>query len=221
MNNHNALLFYNREYLYNIHYLINNGYLNWHFFNFDNCNYINGTNLDFKEFTINNKFLINARNNKILLAEDIISKGILFPFFAYSFNYQNLKNNILVGQGKHRIYSLLLYKTYYNTNINKEFLWIEFPKKLKNEIPPNVLYEFNGATNSIELINTPIQTSFPQLYRVFDRMGSCLSNRMFNNEIFKPNPILNDKNLFQQFISTPLDENNILFQYLPKEYLQN
>lgn len=202
--------FYYKEYLYNIHTLINQHFMNWRFLLFDEYHYINGTNYDYKEFTIANKFLSNNVDKKEKLGEDILTRGVLFPFFAYSFKEKQEKT-VRVGQGKHRIYSLLLYKKIHKIDINKEFLWLEFPQKIKFYIPPNTLYIYLWDTRKTVLLDKPITNIF-QLYKIFDGLGAGLSNSLFEFKQFKPTPIFNNKQIFQEFINNPLDENNILFK---------
>lgn len=205
----NALSFYQKEYLYNLYYLINTLGCKWEFIPFCNKNYNNGTNLDYRDFSIKNKYLLMAQENKTKLAEDILKNGIIFPFFAFNLNYNN---KISIAQGKHRIFSLLLYSKNNNCLIDKPFLWIELPQSSKIFIPKNTLCTYGLKTDSIKKIEMDI-TDSQTLYQLLDFLGSSISTPFFNNSSFQPNPIFQNENLFRQFIESPLDENNILFKY--------
>ena len=199
---------YHIKYLMNLHYLINEMGCHWEFIDFDSYNYINGTNLKANDFTIANAFLLECKDNKIELAKNILSKGVYFPFFYFS----KTDDTIEVAQGKHRVYSFLLYQKKYQA-VNKKFLWIEIPQiDFAQPYGKDILSYFDERVMNMQTIPQDI-TNGKQLYKYLDRQGGSLSAiiKMHEEDIL-PSPILNNEELFKQFITTPLDENNIIYK---------
>lgn len=203
---------YNYYYMISLYNLMHTYKCEWEFLTINEKQVLNGTDLKYDDFH-RNPYLQAHENNKIGLAEDIMSKGMYFPYFVYGLpNEQPSENSISLALGKHRYYSKLLYQKKYG-QINKKFLFIYVPNKLSYVdylSLSNFFYEFNGA----EVILTDKIFTFSQreLMKYFDHVGGTLSQPLLIQQI-ETNPILNNEELFKQFIESPLDENNIMFKY--------
>lgn len=208
---------YYKYYLINIYNLIHTYQCNWYFEEIpkEHCKYVNNTHLKHDHFQSANSFLNKYREEKMLLGEDLIKNGSFFPFFSHKNQRENTIDIIL---GKHRVYSLMLYYNFHSEEIKKQFLIIELPEKTSNiyhsKINKDVFYAFREDLNPI-LVPQQLHSRFHLLVHLFDAIGGKLSNLLFNSNL-SPSEILNNENLFTQFINEPLDENNILFKYIPE-----
>lgn len=206
-------------YMVSLYYLINEYGCKWKFLNINEKTFLNGTNLRFDAFE-RNKYLKEYENNKIGLAEDILTKGMYFPYFIYGLeNEQPDENTIRLALGKHRLYSKLLYQIKNETLIEKKFLFIYVPNELsllKNIYPKNPNYHFYTLKEDSAIIRDHYFTESKKLMKFFDLTGGFLSNLLLDSSI-KTNPILNDPILFEKFINSPLDSDNILFQIYQNE----
>ena len=137
-----------------------------------------------------------------------------FPYFIYGLkNEQPDESTIKLALGKHRFYSKLLYQEKYNSVIDKDYLFIYVPNHPENiieMIPKDLNFRYYlVAKNGMQVEERRFYNQ-KTLMNYFDITGGILSNFLINSDI-PANPILNDKKLFEQFINTPLDKNNILF----------
>ena len=208
---------YNYYYMISLYNLIHEYNCEWEFFNINDKNFLNGTNLKYDEFARNN-YLVKYQDQKTGLARDILQNGMFFPYFIYgSKDEQPDENTIRLALGKHRLYSKLLYQAKEKTNIDKKFLFIYVPNSFsidRNHRRPskNPNYHFYILnSNNKPIIKNDKFASGRALMRYFDITGGRLSNEIINSKL-ATNQILNDESLFQEFINAPLDENNILFK---------
>lgn len=199
-------------YMISLYQLIHNYDCEWGFYSINEKKFLNGTNLNYEEFA-RNKYLETYKNEKIGLAKDILTKGMYFPYFVYgNKSEQRDKNTIRLALGKHRLYSKLLYQQKYGI-INKKFLFIFIPDILPKRTPPIFNYYFYlFAGNASLMTDTIFSGENTDLMTYFDLAGGRLSDLLINDTI-PTNPILNNEELFKQFIESPLDENNIMFKY--------
>lgn len=199
-------------YMISLYQLIHTYNCEWDFFTINEKKFLNGTNLNYEEFA-RNKYLEAYQDNKIGLAQDILHNGMYFPYFVYgNKKEQPNEHTIQLALGKHRLYSKLLYQYKFDL-IEKKFLFIFVPNQLPKKQMPLLNYYFYILANKKTIISDAIFiNSKTELMKYFDITGGILSNLLINSGIVA-NPILNDEKLFKQFIESPLDEKNILFQY--------
>ena len=205
---------YYYHYLNCIYQLINNYHWSYLWIDLNHSDYLykNCSGKRYKEFFTQNSYLNDCKNNKKQLGLDILKNGMYFPFFGLSLEQKELsKHQINLLLGKHRLYSLLNNKELLE---NKKFLFLIAPfspsemfnsKILINEeiyiAQKNNLYTFTAKNRN-------------QFVRAFIMFSDTIPEWIYPyGELIKPNPILNDEELFKQFIESPLDENNIMFKY--------
>lgn len=207
---HNCYYYY---YMISLHNLINTYNCAWDFHTINEKQHVNGTNLKYTDFT-HNEYLQKYENTKIGLAEDILTNGMYFPYFVYGLPEEQENNIIHLALGKHRYYSKLLYQHKNNMLIEDKFLFIYVPNILPIITYKNTqryFYNFKDNFNAVISDNIFVN-SRKELMVYFDITGGRLSRDLVKNQI-PTNPILNDEELFRQFIESPLDENNIMFKY--------
>lgn len=211
---------YNYHYMVSLHNLINFYDCKWEFLTINEKIFLNGTNLKYNDFSTN-EYLRTYKEEKIKLAEDILSNGMYFPYFIYGLpEEQEDEKTASIALGKHRYYSKLIYQKK-NGIINNKFLFIYVPNEFKKlNIPhgfQHCFYAFNekGVLTLRDTIFTVLRRD---LIKYFDTFGGQISTLLVKDRL-KTNPILNDEKLFTEFISSPLDENNILFSYYTPNYL--
>lgn len=208
---HNCYYYY---YMISLHNLINTYNCAWDFHSINEKQHINGTNLKYTDFT-HNEYLKKYENEKIGLAEDILNNGMYFPYFVYGLPEEQENNIIHLALGKHRYYSKLLYQHKNNKLIEDKFLFIYVPDILPKVTHRNLnkyYYKFNCNNFDVTISDNVFVNSRKELMIYFDIVGGKLSRDLAINQI-PTNPILNDEELFRQFIESPLDENNIMFKY--------
>lgn len=157
-------------------------------------------------FDTHDKFLQKYSDSKIKLAEDIINNGTYCPFFFYTDKKTGKK---LLYAGKHRLYSLMLYKQ--KRTIPRKFLFLEYPVDqdfnyydVKNlEKTKAMLYEFR---NTKEVPNVIYYNNVYNACYIIANDGDILSNWLFDNDI-KPSEIINNENIFNKFISNEFNLN--------------
>lgn len=199
-------------YMISLYNLIHTYNCKWKFHTVNEKIFLNGTNLKYDDFS-RNPYLDEYCNNKIGLAEDILQNGMYFPYFVYGLPQEQIdQNTISIALGKHRFYSKLLYQKKYG-KIDKKFLFIYVPNVLP-QIPYTVInnYFYIFKNNQLIFSDLIFKHSRQELMKYFDLTGGHLSTFLVKEKI-PTHPILNDEELFKQFIESPLDEKNILFQY--------
>ena len=209
---------YYKYYMINIYNLIHYYKCDWSFDKVPkdkNEIYVQRTRNDHTNFAVNNKYLIKYKDEKIGLANELHKKGCYFPFFIIKKEQPDHPTNIVLG--KHRIYSLLNYAKQMPEEKQSSFLFIHLPNKDTDyeKVTENIFWGYTKEElKPVIAQQKHICGLDPMpLFLFFDRIGGHLSSMIFDNDDIKPNPILNDEELFRQFIESPLDENNIMFKY--------
>lgn len=188
---------YHHYFLENIRKLITDFNCQYQFLTINDYKWINISGLPYKQFPFFNDYLRDSLQEKTKLADDILTKGMLFPFFGC------IKDNqFQVILGKHRLYSLL---TKYNQEpFDKKFLFIIFPEDFLHTSQllaiGKKMYKYEGEQLTLKKIKKN-----QELVTIIDKFGFFLSNEIFqfnkkNEEQIEPSSILNDENLFKQFI---------------------
>lgn len=203
-------IYYNKIYPYIIYHLVHDLGCEWEFFSLeDNREYINGTNLDYQYFDRKNPYLRRYNKNKIGLAKDQIENGIIFPFFGQKEENGTIKFLL----GKHRFYSLMLYK-HLNGSIAKKFLIIYYPtnineeKQLKIVLPKKDFSAFQHLTFKIEKEKYNVK----EINFLYDIIGGITSKFIIGQDDFFSLDILNDEEKFNNFISSeicPISEDDV------------
>lgn len=167
----------------------------------------------FKNFDRDNGYLISNQKDPYLLGKDILNRGSFWPFAARKREKNNEREIIF---GKHRLYGL--YCTKDDRLKDKKFLCLLIPSekdRFKTYSHKIKMYYFLDRTYEIEtnkhhLLENAWSSNADTLsatFYKFDKLGTPI----------EPNPILNDENLFQQFINNPFDKNNIAYKILIKK----
>lgn len=187
---------YNVYFLNDIKKLIKNYNCSYKFLSITDYAFLNHSGLPYKSFTYN-EYLKESQNDKTLLAKDILKNGMFFPFFGYIKDGQ-----FYIILGKHRLYSLLL--QYKKQPFNNKFLFIIFPsdflRKSKKHEQKQTMYKYDG-----QILTELFIVEDKELVTVVDKFGFFLSNEIFqfnkeHKEQIKPSLILNDEELFKQFL---------------------
>ena len=204
LNNEQLIQLYN-NYLYNVYTLINDCGLKWEFLDMSNINsnYIpsrqdevnNGENFELT----NNKYIYQYKDDKIQLALNIANEGMFFPFYCDA-----IDKNIVIHLGKHRLYSIKLYIETYKT-FPKKLLFIYLPSDDEQNFNDIYLYNYRYCNDfsAYKLEKQNIQSAI-DIIKNCDIFGSVLSALLFDTDI-KPHSILNDEQLFIDFINNPFN----------------
>lgn len=188
---------YHCYFLENIRKLIIDFNCQYKFLTIKDYKWINISGLPYKQFPFFNDYLRDSLQEKTRLADDILAKGMLFPFFGY------IKDNqFYVMLGKHRLYSLL---TKYNQKpFDKKFLFIIFPEDFLHTsqllAEGKKMYKYEGDLLTLKKVEKN-----QELVTIIDKFGFFLSNEIFqfnkeHTEQIEPSLILNDEKLFEQFL---------------------
>ena len=207
-------------YMKNLHTMLNNNLqITYEWLDLKNYKFINIWHKRcFRDFDRkDNGYLWTAQKDVTKLGRDIIKRGGYWPFACRDMDQDNKKEIIF---GKHRLFSLLTLQNQEPDKdiIHKEFLFIKIPPmKQRRKIVYNkkiTMYHFfeNGqtakiTTNKNHLIEDAWSSNADTLSATFHKWDLL-------NASIEPNPILNNKDLFQQFINQPFDKNNIAYQLL-------
>lgn len=192
-----------------LHNLIHNYNLSYEWLNLNNYKFKNITGNKYKDFFLKNKFLAKYNSNKKGLGLEILEKGNYFPFFILEDNEKKEKQILL---GKHRLYSLLSNK---NEIIDKKFLFIKFPYLTIKDIATNqqqqnkYIQSFTfdkGYNNFVIKYYNEMGIFFRNFLYISDNLPNLI---YFYKDNILPNPIFNDEKLFEEFINSPFDENNL------------
>lgn len=228
------------DYLGFLHKLISNNILSPYWLNMDNIitiakrSSIVSTDLKvlserFSTFK-NNRYLIGAKDNPYLLAEDILKNGCYVPMLS-----QN--NNERFCNGSHRIGTLIAYHQNIKP-ITKNFLCLCFNDDVKKEYNTNSL---NGLELKI-IFNGGTHIALPEnnkdISDLFDTNGGMAANLAFDynrriqqekldKKLIIPAPCLNDRKKFDDFILNPFTDNylsiinDIYGLYLPFQHYKS
>lgn len=213
-------IFY-KYYLYNIHTMINKIQFTYEFARIRDKKpifQIHAHPSEIFQFYKNNPYLYDYSKSQIKLAEDILKNGMYCAFFG-----GKLKNPIdpsyyFLIQGVHRFYALKKYD--HDDYIKKLFLFINFPVDIqyfKSNLPierfdenPVYFYRCEQIGRDIRIIKTPI-VSFSEALKFMDIFGTHLGRYIYRKrkEGFEIHPpkILEDEEMFNKFINSPLDFN--------------
>ena len=183
-------------YPYLIYNIINNGFCNYEWMSFSSKNFLLKEDIAEIFFDVKNPY-VTKNKNILFLAEDILKRGLYFPFIGYY-----LKNKqYFVRLGKHRSYSI----SNHPTCKNKDFLFIHIPKytsdkySFKNKIIIPVFYPDGKII--LRLTNNS-ETIFQSFIKFSDHLGNFMYK---NRDIIKPNNIFNNKILFENFLKVKND----------------
>ena len=203
-------------YMKNLHTILNgNTRIYYEWLDLENYTFINfGKHHSFKNFNRKDNGYLNSNvNNVAALGEDILSRGSFWPFACREMKDPKKREIVF---GKHRIYALLTFKKKNpNKYIPQQYLFINIPhlEERKKIVYDHylTLYFFleektlKLTTNRNELIENCWSSHADTLSATFHKWD------LAGHPII-PNPILNDKKLFEEFISTPFDKNNIAYK---------
>lgn len=197
---------YNYYYPKWIHSLINSGACKYIWFKPSESHFLLHNTLSFNLPNEKNKFILECKNDIKKLGRDILTNGTYFPFVFNDTQTEKIK----VYLGFHRIYSLSLLKT------DKEFLGIYFPfededdfhLKVNSKTDPFLtkqipFYILDIAHNKIFIGKSNNLTNLNYFFTFSDDLAPLLYN--YKN-IIKPNPIWNNKTLFEKWINQPFLE---------------
>lgn len=208
------------DYLGFLHKLISNNILTPYWLNMDNIisiaknSPIVSEDLSvlserFATFT-NNRYLMGAKDNPYLLAEDILKNGYYVPMLSQS-------NNGRFCNGSHRIGSLIAYHKNIQP-ITKNFLCLCF----NDQISKQYNTEENNGLELKAILNGGTKIVHPETNKdisdLFDTNGGMASNLVFdynrrvqqeqlNEKLIIPAPCLNDRKKFDNYISKPFTDN--------------
>ncbi len=186
--------------LYNIHTIINHYGFKYRWLDVSKEKFLNYTHVSYKYLLPQDKYLQDVKEDRSKMGEDILQRGMFFPFFYCIKDNQNY-----LFMGKHRLHSLLLYHK--QCKFNKKFLFIEYysdpweKKENSDEIPDDFPKLFTWRDGKFYKVR-------PKTYCDLNWMlvdnGDSLSNWLYDNNI-QPSPIVNDEKLFEEFINKPFN----------------
>ena len=193
---------FNRYYatLYNIHTIINHYGFKYHWKDVTKEKFFNYTFVPIEVTPSIDKYLAEIHDDRLVLGENILQRGMFCPFFFFRQNNQNL-----LFMGKHRLQGLLKYHK--QCKFDKKFLFIEYysdpwgKKENAKKIPENYpkLYYWED-----EKIYKARPKTYADLNWMLVNNGDKLSQWLYDWNI-QPSPIINDEKLFEEFINKPFD----------------